>query len=203
MKAHINDAYINPTGAIGNGYYSGSSGQAGAINATGHGSNTDQSGQKDTTDHSIPINPIGATGHGSNTDQSGQKDTTGNNNSNYANGQISNEPTTSPTDAIGHGSTVHSVGQAEKNLTINPDATGHTTPKKEAIADLYMSDGDNYTIDDNAFSNAQMGTGDNSTAESVAGSSSGESGLSETNSNVNTGVFGGPARAAQPGYSLW
>ena len=69
--------------------------------------------------------------------------------------------------------------------------------------DLYRSNGDDYTIDDNAFSNAQMGTGDNSTAESVAGSSSGESGSSETNSNVNTGVFGGPARAAHPGYSLW
>src|SRR5574344_988960 len=69
--------------------------------------------------------------------------------------------------------------------------------------DLYSSNGDNYTIDDNAFSNAQMETGDNSTAESVAGSSSGESGPSKTNSNVNTGVFGGPARAAHPGYSLW
>lgn len=68
--------------------------------------------------------------------------------------------------------------------------------------DLYRSNGDDYTIDDNAFSNAQMGTGDNSTAESAAGSSSGESGSSETNSNVNTGVFGGPARAAHPGYSL-
>ena len=68
--------------------------------------------------------------------------------------------------------------------------------------DLYSSNGDDYTIDDNAFSNAQMGTGDNETAASVAGSSSGESGSSETNSNVNTGVFGGPARAAHPGYSL-
>lgn len=68
--------------------------------------------------------------------------------------------------------------------------------------DLYSSSGDDYTIDDNAFSNAQIGTGDNETAESVAGSSSGESGSSETNSNVNTGVFGGPSRAAHPGYSL-
>jgi hypothetical protein len=68
--------------------------------------------------------------------------------------------------------------------------------------DLYSSNGDDYTIDDNAFSNAQMETGDNETAASVAGSSSGESGSSETNSNVNTGVFGGPARAAHPGYSL-
>lgn len=80
--------------------------------------------------------------------------------------------------------------------------------------DLYSSNGDDYTIDDNAFSNAQMGTGnnrttesvagyDNKTAESVAGSSSGGSDGSETNSNVNTGVFGGPERAAHPGYSLW
>ena len=69
--------------------------------------------------------------------------------------------------------------------------------------DLYRSNGDDYTIDDNAFSNAQIGTGDNSTAASVAGSSSGGSDGSETNSNVNTGVFGGPARAAHPGYSLW
>lgn len=68
--------------------------------------------------------------------------------------------------------------------------------------DLYSSNGDDYTIDDNAFSNAQMGTGDNETAASVAGSSGGSDG-SETNSNVNTGVFGGPARAAHPGYSLW
>ena len=69
--------------------------------------------------------------------------------------------------------------------------------------DLYSSNGDDYTIDDNAFSNAQMGTGDNETAESVAGSSSDGSDDSETNSNVNTGVFGGPSRAAHPGYSLW
>lgn len=68
--------------------------------------------------------------------------------------------------------------------------------------DLYRSNGDDYTIDDNAFSNAQMETGDNSTAESVVGSSSGGSDGSETNSNINTGVFGGPARAAHPGYSL-
>ena len=69
--------------------------------------------------------------------------------------------------------------------------------------DLYRSNGDDYTIDDNAFAGAQLGTGDNSTAESAAGSSSDESGSPETNSNVNTGVFGGPARAAHPGYSLW
>src|SRR5574344_1371567 len=211
MEAYINDEYINPTGAIGHGYDSGSSGQAGAINATGHGSNTDQS---DQIYNVVTINPIGATGHGSNTNPSGQIDTTGHSNSNSANGQVSNHlgtnpATTNPTGATGHGSTtVYSGGTVENKPTINPGATGHTTkpnatPKKEAITDLYMQDGDNYTIDDNAFSNAQMETGDNSTAESVAGSSSGESGPSKTNSNVNTGVFGGPARAAHPGYSLW
>lgn len=75
------------------------------------------------------------------------------------------------------------------------------TAKEEAITDLYMQDGDDYYIDDTAFSDAQMGTGDNETAASVVGG--GSSGSSETNSNINTGVFGGPARAAKPGASLW
>ena len=74
--------------------------------------------------------------------------------------------------------------------------------KEEAITDLYMSDGDDYYIDDTAFSDAQIGTGDNETAASVVGSGS-SGGSSETNSNINTGVFGGPARAAKPGASLW
>ena len=74
-------------------------------------------------------------------------------------------------------------------------------PSEEAITDLYMSDGDDYYIDDTAFSDAQMGTGENSTAASVVGSDGSES--SETNSNVNTGVFGGLSKAAHPGYSLW
>ena len=74
--------------------------------------------------------------------------------------------------------------------------------KEEAITDLYMSDGDDYYIDDTAFSDAQMGTGDNETAASVVGSG-GSNGSSETNSNINTGVFGGSARAAKPGASLW
>ena len=82
-----------------------------------------------------------------------------------------------------------------------PDAATTTTPKEEAITDLYMSDGDDYYIDDSAFSDAQMGTGDNETAASVVGG--GSSGSSETNSNINTGVFGGSARAAKPGASLW
>ena len=68
-----------------------------------------------------------------------------------------------------------------------------------------MQDGDDYYIDDNAFSEAQIGTGDNETAASVVGSggNGGNGGASETNSNVNTGVFGGLAHAAKPGESLW
>ena len=76
-------------------------------------------------------------------------------------------------------------------------------PSEEAITDLYMSDGDDYIIDDSAFADAQIGTGENSTAASVAGSSESGGGASGTNSNVNTGVFGGIARAAKPGDSLW
>ena len=75
-------------------------------------------------------------------------------------------------------------------------------PKEEAITDLYMQDGDDYYIDDTAFSDAQMGTGDNETAASVVGGG-GSNGSSETNSNINTGVFGGSSKAAHPGASLW
>ena len=64
-----------------------------------------------------------------------------------------------------------------------------------------MQDGDDYYIDDNAFSEAQIGTGDNETVASVVGGGSG--GASESNSNVNTGIFGGSAYAAKPGESLW
>lgn len=81
-------------------------------------------------------------------------------------------------------------------------ATTATTAKEEAITDLYMQDGDDYYIDDTAFSDAQIGTGENETAASVVGSGGG-SNDSSTNSNVNTGVFGGSSKAAHPGYSLW
>ena len=79
------------------------------------------------------------------------------------------------------------------------------TPNKsnQAITDLYMQDGDDYYIDDTAFSEAQIGTGDNETVASIAGGGGSGSGSSETNSNVNTGVFGGPSKSAHPGYSLW
>ena len=179
--AHIH-AYINPIGATGHGNYTGSSGQA-------------------ENKPTINPNPIGATGHGSNTNQSGSIDTTGNSNSNgnYGEGQIS---TTNQTDAVGHSSnTAGSSGQAENKLTINPDAVGHSAEEKKAIPDLYMQDGNDYYINDNVLSNAQMRTGDDKKADSVVGS--GGSDDSETNSNVNTGVFGGPARAAKPGDSLW
>lgn len=75
------------------------------------------------------------------------------------------------------------------------------TSNTSAITDLYMQDGDDYYIDDNAFSEAQIGTGDNETVASVVGG--GGNGSSEANSNVNTGVFGGSAHAAKPGQSLW
>lgn len=83
--------------------------------------------------------------------------------------------------------------------------TDENTPNKsnQAITDLYMQDGDDYYIDDTAFSEAQTGTGDNETVASVAGSNGGSGGSSETNSNVNTGIFGGLAHAAKPGQSLW
>lgn len=102
-----------------------------------------------------------------------------------------------------HGPTDHNAHSTNyANPTYGKTETpAASTAKEEAITDLYMSDGDDYYIDDTAFSDAQMGTGDNETAASVVGG--GSSGSSETNSNINTGVFGGPARAAKPGASLW
>ena len=82
---------------------------------------------------------------------------------------------------------------------VNTPNTPNTS--NQAITDLYMQDGDDYLIDDNAFSEAQIGTGDNETVASVVGGGGG--GTSESNSNVNTGVFGGSAHAAKPGESLW
>ena len=88
---------------------------------------------------------------------------------------------------------------------IDTDKNTPNTPNKsnQAITDLYMQDGDDYYIDDTAFSEAQIGTGDNETVASVAGGGGSSGGASEANSNVNTGVFGGSANAAKPGYSLW
>ena len=103
-----------------------------------------------------------------------------------------------------HGPTdhnAHSTNYANPVYGKTEAPAASTTAKEEAITDLYMQDGDDYYIDDTAFSDAQMGTGDNETAASVVGG--GGNGSSETNSNVNTGVFGGSVRAAKPGASLW
>ena len=188
----------------------------------GHGSNTNQSGSGGQIGHASPTaNPTGATGNGSNTDQSSSID---NNNTNTASsGQASNGPTAigatghgsntdqsgqaiainkpvaNPTGATGHGSNTDQSGSIDNGPTINPGALGKPAEEKKGITDLYMSDGDDYYIDDTALSNAQMGTGDDKKAASVVGSGDG----SEANSNINTGVFGGSARAAHPGYSLW
>ena len=109
-----------------------------------------------------------------------------------------------------HGPTDHNANSTNYanptyGKTETPAAAAATTAKEEAITDLYMSDGDDYYIDDTAFSDAQMGTGENETAASVIGSgvSNGSNGSSETNSNINTGVFGGSSKAAHPGASLW
>lgn len=89
----------------------------------------------------------------------------------------------------------------DNNQANTPNTPNTPNTSNQAITDLYMQDGDDYYIDDTAFSEAQIGTGDNETVASVAGGSNG--GTSETNSNVNTGVFGGLAHAAKPGQSLW
>ena len=101
-----------------------------------------------------------------------------------------------------HGPTDHNAHTANPSNQVFGKSEAPAAAKEEAITDLYMSDGDDYYIDDTAFSDAQMGTGDNETAASVVGSGGG-SDSSETNSNINTGVFGGSAKAAHPGYSLW
>ena len=95
-------------------------------------------------------------------------------------------------------------GAWKPNKQVTPpeiDGSKVISPNASAITDLYMQDGDDYLIDDNAFSEAQIGTGDNETVASVVGG--GGNGSSEANSNVNTGVFGGSAHAAKPGQSLW
>ena len=96
----------------------------------------------------------------------------------------------------------HSTNYSNPTYGKTETPAAATTAKDEAITDLYMQDGDDYYIDDTAFSDAQMGTGDNETAASVIGSG-GSNGSSETNSNINTGVFGGSSKAAHPGASLW
>lgn len=89
----------------------------------------------------------------------------------------------------------------ENQIGSNDVGANSPNTSNQAITDLYMQDGDDYYIDDTAFSEAQIGTGDNETVASVSGGSNG--GASEINSNVNTGVFGGSSHAAKPGQSLW
>ena len=156
--------------------------------ATGHDSNAQGSSGLQIGQ---PVeNPTGATGHGSNTDQSGQAITI-------------NKPVENPTGATGHSGKINQSGAIDNGpVANNPTGAAIGKPAKanKGITDLYMSDGDDYYIDDTALSNAQMETGDNEKADSVVGS--GGDG-SETNSNINTGVFGGSSSAAHPGYSLW
>ena len=95
----------------------------------------------------------------------------------------------------------HSTNYSNPTYGKTETPAAATTAKEEAITDLYMQDGDDYYIDDTAFSDAQMGTGENETAASVVGGGSGSD--SSKNSNINTGVFGGSSKAAHPGYSLW
>ena len=152
-----------------------------AIGATGHGSNTNQSGSVENKPTINPGPPMGFCG-----------------NHQGLGGTYYTVPTA--IGATGHGSNTNQSGSVENKPTIKPNAPGKPAEEKKAITDLYMSDGDDYYIDDTALSNAQMETGDNETADSVVGS--GGDG-SETNSNINTGVFGGSSRAAHPGYSLW
>lgn len=111
-----------------------------------------------------------------------------------------NGPTDHNSHSINYSNPVY--GKPETPAAATTAKEEATTAKEEAITDLYMQDGDDYYIDDTAFSDAQMGTGDNSTAASVVGSGGGGSDGS-TNSNVNTGVFGGSSKAAHPGASLW
>ena len=112
-----------------------------------------------------------------------------------------NGPTDHNSHSTNYANPVYGKTETPASATTEAPAAS-TTAKEEAITDLYMSDGDDYYIDDTAFSDAQIGTGDNETAASVVGSDS-SGGSSETNSNVNTGVFGGSSKAAHPGYSLW
>ena len=169
----------------------------------GHGSNTNQSGSSGQIGHANPtINPTGATGNSSNIDQSGAIDNYNTNTASSGQAITINKPVENPTGATGNSSNIDQSGAIDNGPVANnpTGAVGHSAEEKKGITDLYMQDGDDYYIDDTALSNAQMRTGDDKKADSVVGSG-GDS--SETNSNINTGIFGGSSRAAHPGYSLW
>ncbi len=88
-----------------------------------------------------------------------------------------------------------------------PKSTAPKSKKQTAtaalpeVSQIYTMNGDDYSIDNTAFANAQAGTGDNQAAASIAGGSGG--GGSKRNSNVNDAIFGGQSNKANPGYSLW
>jgi hypothetical protein len=107
----------------------------------------------------------------------------------------------------------------EGGLTVDPNSKGgvyygpgsvkSTAPKAKKqtataalpeVSQIYTMDGDDYSIDNTAFANAQRGTGEDQAAASIAG---GSGGGSKRNSNVNDAIFGGESNKATPGYSLW
>ena len=107
----------------------------------------------------------------------------------------------------------------EGGLTVDPNSKGgvyygpgsvkSTAPKAKQqkataalpeVSQIYTMDGDDYSIDNTAFANAQRGTGEDQAAMSIAG---GSGGGSKRNSNVNDAIFGGESNKATPGYSLW
>jgi hypothetical protein len=107
----------------------------------------------------------------------------------------------------------------EGGLTVDPNSKGGvyygpgsiktTAPKSKKqtataalpeVSQIYTMDGDDYSIDNTAFANAQRGTGEDQAAASIAG---GSGGGSKRNSNVNDAIFGGESNKATPGYSLW
>ena len=107
----------------------------------------------------------------------------------------------------------------EGGLTVDPNSKGGiyygpgsvktTAPKSKKqtataalpeVSQIYTMDGDDYSIDNTAFANAQKGTGEDQAAMSIAG---GGGGGSKRNSNVNDAIFGGQSNKANPGYSLW
>ena len=107
----------------------------------------------------------------------------------------------------------------EGGLTVDPNSKGGiyygpgsvktTAPKAKQqtataalpeVSQIYTMNGDDYSIDNTAFANAQRGTGEDQAAASIAG---GSGGGSKRNSNVNDAIFGGESNKATPGYSLW
>jgi hypothetical protein len=98
---------------------------------------------------------------------------------------------------------------SEGGVYYGPGSVKTTAPKAKKqtataalpeVSQIYTMDGDDYSIDNTAFANAQRGTGEDQAAASIAG---GSGGGSKRNSNVNDAIFGGESNKATPGYSLW